>query len=64
MLQARFGTPAERLAEGERLQHWLYPPQGLAVLLDAKGREVLQYVAPAEFEARLAAPLRAAHPPR
>lgn len=64
MLQARFGTPAERLAEGERLQHWLYPPQGLAVLLDAKGREVLQYVAPAEFEVRLAAPLRAAHPPR
>lgn len=63
VLLARFGPPAERLAEGERLQHWLYPPQGLAVLLDAKGREVLQYVAPADFEARLAAPLRANRSP-
>lgn len=63
-LQARFGQPAGRLAEGERLQHWLYPAQGLAVLLDAKGREVLQYVAPADFEARLAAPLRGVKPPR
>lgn len=62
VLLARFGSPAERLAEGERLQHWLYPPQGLAVLLDAKGREVLQYVAPGDFEARLAAPLRASRP--
>jgi len=58
VLQARFGEPAERLAEGDRLQHWLYPALGLAVVLDAKGREVLQYVAPAEFEARLAKPLR------
>jgi hypothetical protein len=58
VLQARFGEPAERLAEGDRLQHWLYPALGLAVVLDAKGREVLQYVAPAEFEARLATPLR------
>ena len=64
VLQARFGEPAERLAEGDRLQHWLYPARGLAVVLDAKGREVLQYVAPAEFEARLAAPLRAVARPR
>ena len=63
VLLARFGPPAERLAEGERLQHWLYPSQGLAVLLDAKGREVLQYVAPADFEERLASPLRASRPP-
>ncbi len=60
VLAARFGEPAERLSGGERLQHWLYPDRGLAVALDAKGREVLQYVAPAEFETRLAAPLRAA----
>lgn len=63
LLQARFGTPAERRAEGERLQHWLYPALGLAVVLDAKGREVLQYVAPADFEKRLALPLRAATRP-
>jgi hypothetical protein len=58
MLRARFGEPAERIADGERLEHWLYPAIGLAVVLDARGRELLQYVAPAEFEARLARPLR------
>ncbi len=58
VLTARFGTPAERVATGGRLEHWLYPAQGLAVVLDAEGREVLQYVAPADFERMLAAPLR------
>ncbi len=56
-LTARFGAPAERIA-GEQVEHWLYPAQGLAVALATKGRDVLQYVAPAEFEARLVAPLR------
>jgi hypothetical protein len=59
VLTARFGAPAERLAGGDRLEHWLYPALGLAVVLDAEGRELLQYVAPADFEVRLAAPLRA-----
>ncbi len=63
LLTARFGPPAERIAGGERLQHWLYPALGLAVVLDSKGRDVLQYVAPADFERRLAAPLRAAPKP-
>ena len=52
----RFGTPAERVRQGETLEHFLYPAQGLDVVLDSKGKEVLQYVAPAEF-ARLRAPL-------
>ena len=60
VLRARFGEPAERVAEGERLEHWLYPALGLAAALDAEGKEVLQYVAPADFEARLRAPLRTA----
>jgi hypothetical protein len=59
VLSARFGAPAEQLAGGERLQHWLYPALGLAVALDAQGRDVLQYVAPAEFERRLVVPLQA-----
>lgn len=59
VLVARFGEPAERLPEGEHRQHWLYPTLGLAVVLDGKGRELLQYVAPQEFEARLVEPLRA-----
>ena len=56
-LRQRFGEPTETLGEGARLQHWLYPSLGLAIVLDAEGKEVLQYVAPAEFERRLRAPL-------
>jgi len=59
-LRERFGVPAERWRQqghGARLEHWLYPERGLAIVLDAQGREVLQYVAPADFERRLRAPL-------
>lgn len=56
-LRQRFGAPAERWRTGERLEHWLYPDRGLAIVLDAQGKEVLQFVAPADFERRLRAPL-------
>lgn len=52
----RFGAPAERIRQGETLEHFLYPEHGLDIVLDSKGKEVLQYVAPADF-ARLRAPL-------
>lgn len=64
VLTARFGAPAERVATSDRLEHWLYPQIGLAVALDAQGRDVLQYTAPADFQRRLVAPLRAASAPR
>lgn len=59
-LTQRFGAPAEKRAGGDRLEHWLYPALGLAIVLDAQGKELLQYVAPADFERLLAAPLRQA----
>lgn len=52
----RFGVPAERIRQGETLEHFLYPDKGLDLVLDSKGKEVLQYVAPADF-ARLRTPL-------
>lgn len=52
----RFGTPAERIRSGEHREHFLYPDKGLDLQLDAKGKEVLQYVAPRDF-ARLRKPL-------
>ena len=59
-LRQRFGEPAERLPGADaRLEHWLYPSLGLAIVLDREGREVLQYVAPQDFDARLRAPLLA-----
>jgi hypothetical protein len=54
----RFGPPAERIRSGEHREHFLYPDKGLELQLDAKGREVLQYVAPQGF-ARLRDPLLA-----
>jgi hypothetical protein len=57
---ARFGVAAERWASGERIEQWLYPASGLAVAIDREGRDVLQFVAPADFERRLRAPLVAA----
>jgi hypothetical protein len=60
-LRQRFGEPTQRIAAADgRLEHWLYPALGLAIVLDAEGRDVLQYVAPADFDAKLRAPLLAA----
>lgn len=57
----RFGQPAERLRASEHAEHFLYPALGLDLVLDAKGKELLQYVAPRDF-ARLRAPLVPARP--
>lgn len=54
----RFGPPAERIRSDEQREHFLYPEKGLELQLDAKGKEVLQYVAPRDF-ARLREPLLA-----
>lgn len=57
-LVQRFGPPAERLEAGERRVHLLYPEKGVDIMVDAEGKELLQYVAPRQFEL-LRAPLRA-----
>jgi hypothetical protein len=53
---ARFGRPGERIRASEQVEHLLYPEKGLALTLDSKGKELLQYVAPRHF-ARLREPL-------
>jgi hypothetical protein len=55
----RFGEPGERIAVSDKRTHLLYPKQGLDVVLDKDGKELLQYVAPRDF-ARLREPLLAA----
>ena len=52
---SRFGEP-EELVSRDRQTHYLYPSKGLDVVLSEEGKEVLQYVAPSDFE-RLRAPL-------
>lgn len=58
----RFGEPAERIAVSETQTHLLYPARGLDILVDAKRKELLQYVAPRDFDKLLRAPLRAQRP--
>lgn len=55
----RFGPPGERVEVSEKRVHLLYPQQGLDVVLDGNGKELLQYVAPRNFSS-LREPLQAA----
>ena len=54
---ARFGQAAETLPEGENLIHYLYPEKGLDIVFDKKGKEILHYVAPQDFAAKIRAQL-------
>ena len=56
IVKNRFGVPAERIVVDEKRQHLLFPELGLDLLLDQEGKELLQYVTPAEF-AKLRQPL-------
>lgn len=56
MVTDRFGPPAERRRVGEDAEHFLYPDKGLDLTLNRRGKDVLQYVAPSDFQ-QLAAPL-------
>ena len=56
IIQQRFGKPSEIVSHAT-LKHYLYPQKGLDVVLDDNGKEVLQYVAPKQFE-QLVLPLR------
>lgn len=58
----RFGVPEERIRSSEHTEHFLYPAKGLDLRLDAKGKELLQYVAPSKFSS-LRDPLVAAMKP-
>ncbi|GAB6039726.1 hypothetical protein [Endothiovibrio diazotrophicus] len=55
-----FGEPQRRIdADRNGTLHLLYPSKGLDIALDKKGKAVMQYVAPRDFE-RLITPLYAA----
>lgn len=60
VLRQRFGEPQQIVGAGQPAEHWLYPARGLSILLDSQGRELLQFVPPAEFDQRLRQPLLAA----
>lgn len=51
MVLGRFGPPAERVRTTPHTEHFLYPAQGLDLILDSEGKELLQYVPPPRFDA-------------
>ena len=57
IIQKRFGEAAEIVQTGDDVTHYLFPDLGLDIALSETSKEVLQYVAPADF-AMLVAPLR------
>lgn len=60
-LTQRFGEPSERLSLGQddtAVEHLLYPQRGLDIAVRHQGKEVMQYVAPGQFD-RLRQPLQA-----
>ena len=48
--RARFGIPAEVLPVSAQERHLLYPELGLDIVLNADGKDVLQYLSPADFD--------------
>lgn len=57
LILKRFGIPAQRSHEADgNTEHFLYPQLGLDIALNTEGKEILQYVAPSQFD-RLLAPL-------
>jgi hypothetical protein len=52
----RFGEPTERIKTSDDVEHFLYAQLGVDVAINASGKTVLQYVAPAQFH-RLRDPL-------
>lgn len=49
VITQRFGVPAQKVVISDQVSHWLYPDKGLAILVNADGREMMQYVAPKNF---------------
>ncbi|HFE48695.1 MAG TPA: hypothetical protein ENJ21_05205 [Chromatiaceae bacterium] len=45
----RFGAPEYVKHIDENTEYWLYPKRGISLLLNAKGKEVLEYQPPANF---------------
>lgn len=52
LLQSRFGEPDEVVVDAvdSKQQHYIYSEKGLDIVLSEEGKEVMQYVAPKDFE--------------
>lgn len=49
-IQERFGEPVRREVVDETAELWFYPEQGVRILVDNKGNEMFEYLAPVDFK--------------
>ena len=45
----RFGEPSQRKNVDETTEQWFYPRQGVRIMIDNDGKEMFEYLAPAQF---------------
>ncbi len=57
-IERRFGKPDEMIQSDPATTHWIYPAQGLDIVVSSEAREIMQYVPPSKID-RLITPLRA-----
>ncbi len=50
MVRGRFGEPVEKITLNDNSEQWLYPDKGLLVAINKKGKEIFEYVRPADFD--------------
>lgn len=51
LIASRFGEPERKIQETDSpTTHWLYPAKGLDIAVNPDGKEVFQYVNPADFD--------------
>jgi hypothetical protein len=49
IIEQRFGKPGQILKTAEKVTSYLYPQQGLNIIIDESGKDFLQYVSPGVF---------------
>ena len=50
LIADRFGQPTEKITEMETgISHWIYPDRGLSIGLNPDGKELIQYMPPADI---------------
>lgn len=51
MIEQQFGPPVRQITTRKTITHNLYPALGLDIIINSKGKDLLQYVAPKQFSA-------------
>lgn len=49
-IREHFGEPESRKVVDETAQIWFYPKQGVKIMVDNDGKELFEYMAPAQFK--------------